>query len=174
MSPVTLATSALWWMSEPFAGTVPGNKPEPGTHRPHARRLVTRSSVRVLCGPNSAAGAAGRPGAVLGVPLPLPDLTHSSSARGQEASAPQDTTHPGKIKNMKDKKHGSRDKSIVVLTARMTVESACRSTQVQAASDTGGSSGPPAIASAAIPGRCKPHGYRRGRLTRQASSVPAA
>ena len=35
-------------------------------------------------------------GAVLGVPLPLPDLTHSSSARGQEAPAPQDSTHPGK------------------------------------------------------------------------------
>ena len=88
-------------------------------------------------------------GAVLGVPLPLPDLTHSSSARGQEAPAPQDTTHPGKIKNMKDKKHRSRDKSIVVLTTQMTVESASRSTQVQAPSDTGGSSVPP--------GKCQRH-----------------
>ena len=86
---------------------------------------------------------------VLSVPLPLPDLTHSSSARGQEAPAPQDTTHPGKIKNMKDKKHRSRDKSIVVLTTRMTVESASRSTQIQAPSDTGGSSVPP--------GKCQRH-----------------
>ena len=44
---------------------------------------------------------------------------------------------------MKDEKHRSRDKSIVVLTARMTVESVSRNIQVQAASDTGGSSAPP-------------------------------
>ena len=45
------------------------------------------------------------PGWMLSCPFRLrfPDLTNSSSARGQEAPAPQDTTHPGKIKNMKDK-----------------------------------------------------------------------
>ena len=82
-------------------------------------------------------------------PHPRHDLAGAGTKQLTNATARvhprsrEDATHPGKIKNMKDKKHRSRDKGIVVLTARMTVESASRNTQVQAASNTGGSSVPP-------------------------------
>jgi len=106
----------------------------PPPHRSHTGRPAAHPRVRVLCeAERQRLPPLAWVGAVLTVPLPLPDLTPTTRGRGQEA-APQDGTHPGKIKNMKDKKHRSRDKSIVVLTTRMTVERASRNTQVQAAS----------------------------------------
>ena len=83
-------------------------------HRNHTPAMQRNAHTYGLCAPTfQRLPPLAWVGAVLPVPLPLPDLTHSSSGRGQEAPAPQDTTHPGKtIKNKnKIKRKGQKIKA---------------------------------------------------------------
>ena len=76
----------------------------PPAHPPRSGPLARTGTVRA---PRQRLAPLAWVGAVLTVPLPLPDLTHSSSARGQEAPAPQDSTHPGKEQRSRSRSWGN-------------------------------------------------------------------